>query len=244
MKKYFFLFSLLSILLVPQGVSAKLNPPQNPTLPSVSERSASVHWDWTPGGGVITDFELLFGRKEQTAKCEDIKEWEFSFHPGKDERNNTVRGLYKLEEGQVYCWKIMARAVNPADSSEFAYGPEFRNKVVERGAICGENGCEAGEDPVSCPTDCKVGGGTPSTIGNPISATDIFDLLNKILNFLFALSIFIVPVIVIYAAFLMLMGGGDPVKLQKGRMILFWTAVAFILILVSRGLPAVFRNLL
>ena len=46
------------------------------------------------------------------------------------------------------------------------------------------------------------------------------------------------------SAFLMLMGGGDPVKLQKGRMILFWTAIAFIIILISRGLPAVFRNLL
>ncbi len=92
------------------------------------------------------------------------------------------------------------------------------------------------------------GGGSGTTIDssklNPISSQNLAELFNKIFSFLFGLAIFIVPVIVIYAAFLMLMGGGDPVKLQKGRMILLWTAVAFIIILLSRGLPVVFRNLL
>lgn len=88
------------------------------------------------------------------------------------------------------------------------------------------------------------GGGTPSTIGNPISAQNLTELFNQIFSFLFGLAIFIVPVIVIYAAFLMLMGGGDPIKLAKGRMILLWTVIAFVIILLSRGLPIVFKNLL
>lgn len=88
------------------------------------------------------------------------------------------------------------------------------------------------------------GPGGTSKLENPISAENITELFNKIFSFLFGLSIFLVPIVVIYAAFLMLMGGGDPEKLAKGRMILFWTAIAFILILLSKGLPVVFKNLL
>lgn len=100
---------------------------------------------------------------------------------------------------------------------------------------------------VATPGGSSTGGGAGSTsqkLENPISAQNLTELFNKIFSFLFGLAIFIVPVIVIYAAFLMLMGGGDPEKLAKGRMILLWTAVAFIIILLSRGLPVVFKNLL
>src|SRR3989338_4947465 len=89
-----------------------------------------------------------------------------------------------------------------------------------------------------------AGGGGTGTLKNPISAKNLTDLFNQIFSFSFGLAIFIVPVVVIYAAFLILMGGGDPVKLAKGRMILLWTAVAFIIILLARGLPVVFKNLL
>jgi hypothetical protein len=253
MKKIFFLSLLL--LSIPYGAFAKLTNPSSLLVPVVGEKSAKVQWQWEDdkgvGAGTLAKFIIDGGPKRDAlgnpvGDCKDIGDW-FKIHeePGQADREKVIKGL---EKGTDYCWRVMAQAEDTKDNSDLVKGPDFKTNAGAGGAVCGNNSCEAGEDPVSCPKDCKVGGGGETPIDpsklNPISATDIFDLLNKVLNFLFALSIFIVPVIVIYAAFLMLMGGGDPVKLQKGRMILFWTAVAFILILVSRGLPAVFRNLL
>ena len=143
-------------------------------------------------------------------------------------------GFLTLKAGTIgyadeYKWRVAAlnAAENPISSS-----PEWTFKTEQAPPGPPPPGGDGGD------------GDTPSTLGNPISAKNITELFNKIFNFLFGLAIFIVPVIVIYAAFLMLMGGGDPVKLQKGRMILLWTAIAFIIILLSRGLPVVFKNLL
>lgn len=139
---------------------------------------------------------------------------------------------FPLQRGEYrYEWRVVAK---DGDDATLDVSPTRQFRTESEGP--------------SCPPDCPPpgGGGTTPTgsLGNPISAKDLPDLFNKIFSFLFGLAIFLVPVIVIYAAFLMLMGGGDPVKLAKGRMILMWTAIAFILILLAKGLPVVFKNLL
>ena len=136
------------------------------------------------------------------------------------------KGLYNYE------WRVLAKNVGDVTLEQSA---ESRFQTEDTGP--------------SCPPDCPPPGGEPpppisSGDLNPISAKNLTELFNKIFSFLFGLSIFLVPVVVIYAAFLMLMGGGDPEKLAKGRMILMWTAIAFIIILLSRGLPVVLKNLL
>ncbi len=138
-----------------------------------------------------------------------------------------------IQHADTYCWKVRA---DFEPDTVFSSTPwwTFSTELLPGPPPPPPGGGPPGDGP---------GGGDFGDL-NPISSKTLAGLFDKIFSFLFGLAIFIVPVIVIYAAFLMLMGGGDPVKLQKGRMILFWTAVAFILILVSRGLPAVFRNLL
>lgn len=203
------------------------NPPTTPSVKGVGEGSAKVAWEWPPlageGSGTLSRFVLSYREVGALA-------WS-KLYPSKTLHEYQIAGL---NENQAYEWTIMAEATNPSNNSSETPGPNFTTLSGGGGET----------PPGDVPPGDGPGGSGSGKIENPISATDIFDLLNKILNFLFALSIFIVPVIVIYAAFLMLMGGGDPVKLQKGRMILFWTAIAFILILVSRGLPVVLRNLL
>lgn len=143
------------------------------------------------------------------------------------------RNTFPLEKGlNKYEWRVLAKNVEDVTLEQSS---ESKFKTEDTGP--------------SCPPDCPPpGGGTAPVISsddlNPISAKNLTELFNKIFSFLFGLSIFLVPVFVIYAAFLMLMGGGDPEKLAKGRMILLWTAIAFIIILLSRGLPVVFKNLL
>jgi hypothetical protein len=144
-----------------------------------------------------------------------------------------------IQHADTYCWKVRA---DFEPDTVFSNTPWWAFSTEQEPVV----GLPPGTPPPGTPPPGDGDGETPIDPSklNPISAQNITELFNKIFSFLFGLAIFIVPVIVIYAAFLMLMGGGDPVKLQKGRMILFWTAVAFIIILLSRGLPVVFKNLL
>ncbi len=88
------------------------------------------------------------------------------------------------------------------------------------------------------------GGGTQAVLKNPISSATLPELLKNVLNFLFSLSIVILPIIILYGGFLMLTAGGDPTKISQSRTILFWAVIAFAIILLARGLPEVIRTLL
>ena len=81
-------------------------------------------------------------------------------------------------------------------------------------------------------------------IENPISSNSLPELIGKLLNFIFGLSIVIAPLMVLYAGFLMLTAAGDSAKIQKARSILIWTVVAFAIILVAKGAPEVIRSIL
>ena len=242
-KVFFILFGLVFVFGVSVQEAFALNAPTSPSVIHVGEGSATVGWQWTPGDGTIIRFILshkIAGAAEEWTKK----------YPSSDSLEYMITGL---NENTTYAWTIMAEAEDSSDNSDETLGPSFTTLSGgggggESAVLCGNSSCEVGENPASCPEDCMADesgdGETPSTFTNPISAQNLTELFNIILNFLFGLAIFIVPVIIIYAAFLMLMGGGDPVKLAKGRMILFWTAIAFILILLSKGLPVVFKNLL
>ena len=92
-------------------------------------------------------------------------------------------------------------------------------------------------------------GDTPPILGifqieNPISSNTLPELITKLLNFIFGLSIVIAPLMILYAGFLMLTAAGDATKLQKARTILVWTVIAFAIILVAKGAPNVIRSIL
>ena len=281
MKKIFFILVLLVFMGMPQQGFAKLNAPNPLPVSSIGERSARLEWTWSPPSPIcgnntceegeerleitaclsdcafgeagillptITDFEVDIARKGSVSDCRDIESWGVPNLVGTGERRFTARGL---ERGKTYCFKIMARADNPVDNSEFAYGLQFTTKIGGGGAVCGNNRCETGEDPISCPQDCNPGGGGGGGGGgfipgnlNPISSQTLPQLLENVLNFLFGLSMVILPIIILYGGILLLTAGGDPQKISKSRTILLWAVIAFAIILLARGLPPVLRGLL
>lgn len=218
------------------GVPTNLSPDDNPApdvCSAMNVNFAGLILDWDDVAGV-DHYELYY-------KLETNTNWDDAYP---DISQFSLPGLLPDEN---YEWKVVS-CENGDCSLSAVSSPVCTFKTKETGSplgpVCGNDICESGEE-ISCPQDCTGGGpGGGGILENPISAQNLTELFNKIFSFLFGLAIFIVPVIVIYAAFLMLMGGGDPVKLQKGRMILMWTAIAFIIILLSRGLPVVFKNLL
>lgn len=94
-------------------------------------------------------------------------------------------------------------------------------------------------------SDCPPGTAPGSVcIGNPLKAATFADLIDGIINFLFTISFAIVPIMVIVGGFMFVTGGGDPKKITQGKQLLLWTAVGFIVILISKGLVAVIRETL
>ena len=79
---------------------------------------------------------------------------------------------------------------------------------------------------------------------NPLQAKTFTDLINNIMNFLFGVSIVIIPIMVVFAGFMFLTAGGNPAQFTKARSLLLWTAVGFGVILLAKGLTTVLRQII
>ena len=136
----------------------------------------------------------------------------------------------------IYQWKISA--YNKADD-KIDTSSTRKFLVAQRVVAAPDTSVPSGG--TSSPSG---GGGIPAVLENPISSATLPELLKNVLNFLFSLSIVILPIIILYGGFLMLTAGGDPTKISQSRTILLWAIVAFAIILLARGLPEVIRTLL
>jgi len=63
----------------------------------------------------------------------------------------------------------------------------------------------------------------------------IVDLLNGVVNFLYNISFLIAPLMIIIAGFFFVTSGGNDKRITKGRDILFYTGVGFLVIVLARG---------
>mgnify|MGYP001584499984 CR=1 FL=1 len=81
-------------------------------------------------------------------------------------------------------------------------------------------------------------------ICNPLQSTSFTGVVDKILNILFFIAIAIAPVMIIMAGFGLLTGGGNPENVTKARQMLVWTAVGFGIILLSKGIVMILRNII
>lgn len=81
-------------------------------------------------------------------------------------------------------------------------------------------------------------------IQNPLKANNLTELIDIILNFIFNIAFVVAPIMVILAGFLFVTGGGNPAQLEKARNLLIWTVIGFGIILISRGIPFVLKDIL
>jgi len=92
------------------------------------------------------------------------------------------------------------------------------------------------------PNGGNGGDGSPIDLTNPLAADNLIDALNAFLNFLFFLAMAVAPILIIYAAFLILTSGGDPAKVSKGRQIILWTLIAVAIVLLAKAFPAIIKG--
>lgn len=77
---------------------------------------------------------------------------------------------------------------------------------------------------------------------NPLEADNLIDALKILTNLLFVLAMVLAPILIIYAAILIITAAGDATKISKARQIILWTLVAVAIILFAKGFPSVIKG--
>ncbi len=72
---------------------------------------------------------------------------------------------------------------------------------------------------------------------------DLFNLVCDAANLLFTVIMILAIIILLYAAFLFLTGGGDSAKLDQARQLLTYAVVGIVVALLAKGLVLVVVNI-
>jgi hypothetical protein len=88
------------------------------------------------------------------------------------------------------------------------------------------------------------GSQTTVTIPNPLGATSFSALIDNIVTYLIEIASIILPIVIIYAAYLLMTAGGEMDKVIMGRKTITWAIVGYILILISKGITMIVANIL
>jgi hypothetical protein len=71
---------------------------------------------------------------------------------------------------------------------------------------------------------------------NPLGNRTLEDIVDALTDLLFKIAVVMVPLFIIYAAFLIVTAGGNPEQASKGRKIIVWASLGFAVVLLARGL--------
>jgi hypothetical protein len=82
------------------------------------------------------------------------------------------------------------------------------------------------------------------TIQNPLEAAEFEVILDNIIGFIFNIAIVLAPLMIIIAGFLFVTAGGDLNQINRAKSIIVWTSVGFLIILLSRGIMGIIKNIL
>lgn len=91
----------------------------------------------------------------------------------------------------------------------------------------------------------KAQGCDPSkAICDPTGTGTLEDLLNKGIDFVFWLSVVILPIMILWGAFLMVTSLGDPGKFETGKKTIVYAVWGFLFVLISKGIGFVIVDIL
>ena len=82
------------------------------------------------------------------------------------------------------------------------------------------------------------------TIENPVAAGKLEDLIGKIVDFIFSVSLLVVPLMIIVGAFYFVTAAGNPSQIETGKRLVLYALIGFIIILLAKGLVAVIGDIL
>lgn len=113
---------------------------------------------------------------------------------------------------------------------------------------CGRRGADCAEYCTNpCPPNAR-GFRSPSDdtfcICSPTTNTNLQDLLDDIINYIFWIASAITPILIIIGGFYFITSGGEIERVNKAKRIITYTVIGFAIVLFARGLVAIFKDLL
>ncbi len=90
------------------------------------------------------------------------------------------------------------------------------------------------------------GPGTTLSLPNPLgsSCSDLTCPLNKVIDFIFTISIPICGLMVLWGGFQMVTSAGNPEKVTQGRKTILYAAAGFVVILLAKGVAGTIKAFL
>lgn len=112
--------------------------------------------------------------------------------------------------------------------------------------------CEPNPDPAAPPRICDAGvcRNAPSTwtsffrIKNPLAATSFPEFIDSLLDFVFYLSIAVVPVMLIIGAFNIMTSMGESRKYNRGKDIILYSLLGIAIIFLAKGLVVLIKSII
>ncbi len=212
--KNFFFIEVFILFILSANICFAINPPTSLTPCAGNDISLSPLFNWNDVPGA-DHYELYYKRADET-------NWTDRYP------SISQYQVIGLSPAAAYQWYVVACAdaacANKAESS-----------------VCSFSTQQLAPSPGPGP---GPGPGSPIDLINPLKAQTLEEAINALINFLFYLAMGISPILIIYAAFLILTAGGDAAKISRARTIILWTLIAVAIVLLAKGLPSAIKGAL
>jgi len=81
-------------------------------------------------------------------------------------------------------------------------------------------------------------------ITNPLNATSFDAIINNVINFIFGLAVLLAPLMILIGGALFITSGGNISQVEQAKRMILWTIVGFTIILLSKGVLGIIKQLL
>ncbi|MFH1462385.1 MAG: hypothetical protein ABIG08_01695 [bacterium] len=100
--------------------------------------------------------------------------------------------------------------------------------------------CDSG---LTC-TDDKCRGCPSGQICNPLQACEFEEIAGAIIDFIFRIAIVLAPLMVVVGGAMFVTAGGNVQQLDRGKKLILYTAIGFVIILLSKAVLAMINQIL
>jgi hypothetical protein len=87
-------------------------------------------------------------------------------------------------------------------------------------------------------------GPSNAVIDNPLTYSTFSELIDHILGFVTMLALILVPLIIVYAAFLYMTSEGDPNKVKQAQSMIFYAIIGLFVVLLSKAIISIIHGVL
>ena len=80
------------------------------------------------------------------------------------------------------------------------------------------------------------------TIDNPLAVSTVPELINKIIDIIFTLSLWVAPLLIIVAGVMFVTATGNPTQIKNAQSLILWTLIGLVVIILAKGIITLFRS--